>query len=130
MLQGVPYPVVVYGRGDVVGGLFGRFGGVAHGYTNARMAEHAYIVPTVAETHAFLYSDVEITADVVYSLLLCGARFGQVGKGRIPTVRLAMGKQGAVLLLFVYREERGHLKDVPPDYFRCLRVWHGLCGYI
>ena len=73
----------------VIGGSFYVLFSLPHSHADSSMTEHADVVSPISECHRVIQSDIKITDNFVYALLLGISFGGYIGKGGIPAAYLA-----------------------------------------
>ena len=98
---------------------------ISHCYSDGGMAQHTYIVSSVAKCHCFFQANTEVIDDFVDTLLFGISFGGDIGKGRKPTPGFAVRQLGKNLFFLLQCNERCHLEDFPANrFFRCLYGKH------
>ena len=83
---------------------------VAHGYADGSVAQHAYVIASVAERHRLFQADAEVADDFVYAFLFGVSFGGDVGKGGEPASGFATGQLRQDFLFLFLGDERRHLE--------------------
>ena len=101
MLQCFVDTIFVHTGCHIIGSSLHFIVGVAHGDTDACMAEHADVIATIAESHGFFQCESEVLDELVDTVLLGIALGGDVNKSRMPTAELSIcNKRKHFLFLF------------------------------
>ncbi len=123
MFQGVGDAVFINRSGCVVTGSFHVVIGIAHGYTDTGMAQHADVISSVAEGHGFFQLDAEVADNLVDTVLLGVSSGCHVYEGRMPAAHLAVGDGGQDDCFFLGVDKRSQLEEG----FVGMAVGIGLC---
>ena len=111
MFHCIENTVFVHGVGHIICCCFHIILGIAHRYTDACMAKHADVVPTVTERHGFFQLEAEMLDELVDTVLFGVPLGGDVHKGVIPSAELTVRHLWGYGLFVFCREERSQLID-------------------
>ena len=114
MFKCIGYSIFINRSCNVIGMFLHFVHSISHCYSDGGMAQHTYIVSSVAKCHCFFQANTEVIDDFVDTLLFGISFGGDIGKGRKPTPGFAVRQLGKNLFFLLQCNERCHLEDSGP----------------